>query len=70
MAPCPTKTARPRLLANGKAGQSSAGMESPEQTRLLIGQLARGLGAFAARPMSEHDHRLALEADIRRARPR
>lgn len=47
--------------------QSNAVMETPEQTRALLAQLARGLGAYAARPMSEHDHRLALEAEIRSA---
>lgn len=50
--------------------QSNAVMETPEQTRALLAQLARGLGAYAARPMSEHDHRLALEAEIRQRSPR
>lgn len=67
MALRPTKTARPRLLSNGLTDQSNAVMETPEQTRQLIGDLARGLGAYARRgSMSEHDHRLALEAQIRR----
>lgn len=46
--------------------ESNAVMETPAQTRQLLAEIARGLGAYAARPTSEHDHPLALERQLRR----
>ena len=46
--------------------ESNAVMETPGQTRQPLVQIDRGLGAYAARTTSEHDHRLALERQLRR----
>lgn len=45
-------------------GESNAILETPEERAVTLGQLARAMGAFARRPLSEHDHRMALEREM------